>query len=88
MFLLQFMVVDCVLSLGFLRWPLLSPNHFARVDAGSPLELVAAAKATNTAALVVLVALGAYGVALASPSPSCVLKVVSLVALTRLLAAG
>lgn len=58
-FLVQFMVVDCVLSLAFLRWPLLSPNYFGRVDAviyrynWSP-----PAKAVNTAGVVLAVAAG------------------------------
>lgn len=85
-FLLQFMVVDCVLSLGFLHWPVLSPNYFAVVDRQiyrwnwSP-----PAKASNTAAIVVLVALGAYRVALVVALAQLVVKGVSLVALARLL---
>lgn len=84
-FLLQFMVVDCLLSLGFLRWPVLSPNYFWQVDRRlyrwnwSP-----PAKATNTAALIVTVALGAYGLALALALAQLAVKCVSLVALTRL----
>jgi CDP-diacylglycerol--glycerol-3-phosphate 3-phosphatidyltransferase len=31
-FLLQFMVLDCILSLTFLRWPVKSPNYFYLVD--------------------------------------------------------
>jgi CDP-diacylglycerol--glycerol-3-phosphate 3-phosphatidyltransferase len=31
-FLLQFMVLDCLLSLAFLGWPIKSPNYFYRVD--------------------------------------------------------
>lgn len=58
-FLVQFMVVDCVLSLAFLRWPLLSPNHFGRVD---PLiyrcNWSPPAKAVNTAGVVLAVAAG------------------------------
>ncbi|MET7966357.1 hypothetical protein [Micromonospora sp. NPDC005305] len=85
-FLFQFMVVDQLLSLAFLRWPLLSPNYFAQVDRRiwwwnwSP-----PAKAVNTGALIVLVVL--------SPSPwpplafalaVTAVKVASLVAVTRL----
>jgi CDP-diacylglycerol--glycerol-3-phosphate 3-phosphatidyltransferase len=61
-FLVQFMVVDCQLSLAFLRWPLRSPNQFGAVHRGvyrwnwSP-----PAKAVNTAALV--------GLVLLAPSP-------------------
>jgi len=86
-FLFQFMVVDQLLSLAFLRWPLISPNHFDRIDRRvwwwnwSP-----PAKALNTAALVVLVVL--------SPSPLpplafalavTAVKTVSLVAVSRLI---
>ena len=86
-FLLQFMVVDCVLSLGFLRWPILSPNHFAQVDARlHRWNWSVPAKATNTAALVLLVAAGAYEVALAVAVLQLALKSVSLVAMSRLLA--
>ena len=61
-FLVQFMVLDTMLSLSFLMWPLVSPNYFARVDRRvhrwnwSP-----PAKVLNTAAVVLLV--------LVSPSP-------------------
>lgn len=84
-FLLQFMVVDCMLSLGFLRWPVLSPNYFWVVDRTiyrwnwSP-----PAKATNTAALILVVAAGWYGTALVLALAQLVVKSVSLVALTRL----
>lgn len=85
-FLLQFVVVDLVLSLSFLRFGLLSPNYFFRVHRGvfrwnwSP-----PAKAANTSALVLL--------ALFVPSPwpalalalaVTVIKVVSLVVVRRL----
>lgn len=85
-FLLQFMVVDCVLSLGFLRWPILSPNQFGQVDRQlyrwnwSPV-----AKATNTSALILLVAAGAYDIALGLAVLQLAVKTTSLVALTRLL---
>jgi CDP-diacylglycerol--glycerol-3-phosphate 3-phosphatidyltransferase len=55
-FLVQFMVLDCLLSLSFLRWPLLGPNYFGAVHRGvyrwnwSP-----PAKAVNTAGVVGLV---------------------------------
>jgi CDP-diacylglycerol--glycerol-3-phosphate 3-phosphatidyltransferase len=61
-FLVQFMVVDCLLSLTFLRWPVLGPNYFGDVHRGvyrwnwSP-----PAKAVNTAGLV--------GLVLLTPSP-------------------
>jgi phosphatidylglycerophosphate synthase len=61
-FLVQFRVVDCLLSLSFLRWPLLSPNYFGAVHRGvyrwnwSP-----PAKSVNTA--------GVVGLILVTPSP-------------------
>ncbi|WP_322633214.1 CDP-alcohol phosphatidyltransferase family protein [Glycomyces albidus] len=87
-FLAQFMVVDCMLSLAFLCWPISSPNYFYEVHRGvyrwnwSP-----PAKALNTGGLVVLV--------LVSPTPLwpalfavavAAVKVASLVAVGRLLA--
>ncbi len=85
-FLLQFMVVDCMLSLGFLRWPILSPNHFGQVDRRLWLwNWSPPAKATNTSALVLLVALGLNAVALGLALAQLLLKSASLVGLTRLL---
>jgi phosphatidylglycerophosphate synthase len=61
-FMTQFLVLDCLLSLSFLYWPVLSPNYFGLVHRGvywwnwSP-----PAKAINTGGVVVLV--------LAAPSP-------------------
>ncbi|GIJ44913.1 hypothetical protein Val02_17990 [Virgisporangium aliadipatigenens] len=87
LFLIQFMVIDCVLSLAFLYWPLVSPNYFGSVHSGvyrwnwSP-----PAKAINTSGVVFLV--------LFAPSPwwpvafvlaVAVVKVVSLGAVARLL---
>ena len=87
-FLLQFMVVDCLLSLGFLHWPILSPNHFGLVDRRLyRWNWSAPAKAVNTAALVLVVATGRYDVALVLAGVQLAVKVASLVALSRLLAA-
>jgi CDP-diacylglycerol--glycerol-3-phosphate 3-phosphatidyltransferase len=61
-FLVQFMVIDGLLSLSFLRWPVLGPNHFGAVHPTvyrwnwSP-----PAKAVNTA--------GVVGLILLAPSP-------------------
>jgi CDP-diacylglycerol--glycerol-3-phosphate 3-phosphatidyltransferase len=85
-FLLQFMVLDCMLSLSFLRWPVLGPNYFGAVHRGvyrwnwSP-----PAKSVNTA--------GVVGLILLTPSPVwpavfaaliAVLKGVSLWTVARL----
>ena len=65
-FLLQFMVLDCVLSLAFLRWPLLSPNDFGRVDPLTwRLNWSPPAKALNTVGVVVAVVAGSLAVATA-----------------------
>jgi phosphatidylglycerophosphate synthase len=61
-FMVQFMVIDCLLSLSFLRWPVLGPNYFGAVHRGvyrwnwSP-----PAKSVNTA--------GVVGLILVAPSP-------------------
>jgi phosphatidylglycerophosphate synthase len=52
-FLLSFMVLDTMLSLAFLCWPLLSPNDFHRVDRTVwRLNWSPPAKAANTAGVV------------------------------------
>ncbi len=64
-FLLQFMVLDCVLSLSFLGWPLLSPNDFHRVSVVVwRLNWSPPAKAINTAGVVLAVATGSLPLAL------------------------
>jgi phosphatidylglycerophosphate synthase len=64
LFLLSFMVLDTMLSLAFLYWPLSSPNYFHLVDRRVwQLNWSPVAKAANTAGVVVAVALGAYVVA-------------------------
>ncbi len=55
-FLLNFMLIDNMLSLAFLRWPIMSPNYFYKVDRliyrlnWSPI-----AKATNTSLFLIIV---------------------------------
>ncbi|MCY1145660.1 CDP-alcohol phosphatidyltransferase family protein [Actinoplanes sp. Pm04-4] len=84
-FLIQFMVIDQLLSLMFLRWPLLSPNYFDRVDRlvhrwnWSP-----PAKALNTAAVVILAIAAPVAVAVTFAAGVAVVKVVSLVRAARL----
>ena len=85
-YLFEFMVVDCMLSLAFLAWPIRSPNYFYVVD--RPLWLwnwSKPGKAANSAIFAVLllvthsVSLG-LGVAVSL----LVLKVASVVRLMRL----
>ncbi|BCJ49675.1 hypothetical protein Asp14428_11500 [Actinoplanes sp. NBRC 14428] len=84
-FLVQFMVIDQLLSLMFLRWPLLSPNHFARVDRRihrwnwSP-----PAKALSTAPVVLLALVAPVAVAVTFAAAVAAVKVVSLAAAARL----
>lgn len=65
-FVLSFMVLDSMLSMAFLCWPVLSPNYFHLVDRRvwqlnwSPL-----AKAANTAGVVGALALELFSVAFA-----------------------
>lgn len=79
LFLVQFMVVDCLLSLSFLRWPILSPNYFGAVHQGvyrwnwSP-----PAKALNTAGVVGLLLLGPVWAAVAFAGLVTVIKGISL----------
>ncbi|MFF0257021.1 CDP-alcohol phosphatidyltransferase family protein [Micromonospora zamorensis] len=84
-FLVQFMVIDQLLSLMFLRWPLLSPNYFASVDRRiyrwnwSP-----PAKALNTAAVVTLAIVAPTAVAVTFALAVAAVKVISLVCAAKL----
>ena len=65
-FLLSFMVLDTMLSLAFLCWPLVSPNEFHLVDRQVwRLNWSPPAKAVNTAGVVLAVVVGLPVVALA-----------------------
>jgi phosphatidylglycerophosphate synthase len=61
-FLIQFGVLDTMLSLAFLLWPgLISPNYFYRVDQRIYVwNWSRAAKAANTGAVVVSLVVGEY----------------------------
>ncbi len=75
-FLLQFMVVDCLASLSFLHWPLVSYNYFHRVDRRVwLLNWSPVAKVTNTIAVVGLVVATWMGLALAIATMQLGLKV-------------
>lgn len=85
-YLAEFMVVDCVLSIAFLAWPIRSPNYFFVVDRTIWLwNWSKPAKAANSAifAVILLVTqLPWLGVAIAGAL--LVMKTASLVRLTRL----
>ena len=85
-YLAEFMVVDCFLSIAFLAWPVRSPNYFFVVD--RPIWLwnwSKPAKAINSALFaVLLLATGWMWVGLAIASALLVLKCVSLHRLVRI----
>ena len=63
-FVLSFMVLDSMLSLAFLCWPVVSPNYFHMVDRRVwQLNWSPVAKAANTAGVVGALALELYAVA-------------------------
>ncbi|MEV4822627.1 CDP-alcohol phosphatidyltransferase family protein [Micromonospora sp. NPDC049274] len=85
-FLLSFLVLDTMLSLAFLCWPLLGPNDFHLVDRRvwawnwSPV-----AKAANTAGVIGAIAFGQYRLALAVAVAVVGVKLWSVAAVARLL---
>jgi CDP-diacylglycerol--glycerol-3-phosphate 3-phosphatidyltransferase len=86
LYLGQFMVLDCLLSLAFLAWPLRSPNYFYAVD--RPLWLwnwSLRGKAANSSLFaVLLLATGSVWLGVAVALALTALKVASLVRLGRL----
>lgn len=74
-FLLQFMVVDCLASLAFLHWPLRSYNYFDRVDRLVwQLNWSPVAKVVNTVPVVVVAGVDALLPALAIAVAQLALK--------------
>lgn len=74
-FLLQFMVLDCLLSLAFLAWPIDSPNDFHLVDRTVwRINWSPPAKALNTVAVVAAVAAGSLPLALSVAVGQVLLK--------------
>lgn len=85
-FLVSFMVLDTMLSLAFLCWPVLSPNYFHVVDRRVwLLNWSPTAKALNTAGVIGALALSQYAVALAVTLVIGAVKIWSLVRVVRLL---
>jgi len=65
-YFLQFMVVDCMLTLAFLHWPIVSPNYFYKVDRRIwQLNWSVPAKTANTTLLVVVLLIAPVAVATA-----------------------
>jgi CDP-diacylglycerol---glycerol-3-phosphate 3-phosphatidyltransferase len=85
-YLAEFMVVDCFLSLAFLAWPVRSPNYFFVVDRTIWLwNWSKPAKAANSAIFaVILLVTGMPMLGLAIATALLVLKCVSLVRLARI----
>ena len=85
-FLFEFLVIDCQLSLAFLRWPLLSPNYFYLVHRGVyRWNWWPPAKVLNTTAIAVLVlVLDSPWYATALAVAVTVVKIWSLVVVARL----
>jgi CDP-diacylglycerol--glycerol-3-phosphate 3-phosphatidyltransferase len=85
-FLLSFLVLDTMLSLAFLCWPLLGPNDFHLVDRRVwALNWSPPAKAANTAGVVGALAFGQYPLALAVAVAVVGVKLWSAAAVVRLL---
>ncbi len=88
-FLLSFMMIDTMLSLAFLCWPIVSPNHFDTVDRAtyawnwSPL-----AKATNTSAVIITAVAGWVVVASVIALAVLAVKLWSVRRVARLIRAG
>jgi CDP-diacylglycerol---glycerol-3-phosphate 3-phosphatidyltransferase len=86
LYLAEFMVLDCFLSLAFLAWPIRSPNYFFVVD--RPLWLwnwSKPGKAVNSSLFAVLLLVtGWVWVGVAIASALLVMKSISLVRLGRL----
>ncbi len=85
-YLAEFMVVDCFLSIAFLAWPIRSPNYFFVVDRTIWLwNWSKPAKAVNSALFAVLLLVtGWMWVGLVIATALLVLKCVSLRRLARL----
>ena len=85
-YLAEFMVVDCFLSLAFLAWPIRSPNYFYVVDRTLWLwNWSKPGKAVNSSLFAVLLLVtGWVWVGVAIASALLVMKTISLVRLGRL----
>lgn len=88
-FLLQFMVLDSMLTLSFLHWPLLGPNDFHLVDRTVwRLNWSPYAKSANTAAVVLLILVHWYVAATVLALLITAVKVWSLRRVRELVAQG
>lgn len=84
-FLLNFMVLDQVLSLSFLLWPIVSPNYFGQVDRTVfRYNWSHPAKALNNVGIVAAVVIGDVYLAMAVVLVQLAVKVASAVRVARL----
>lgn len=84
-FLVNFMVVDQLLSLSFLLWPLVSPNYFGQVDSRVfTWNWSHPAKALNNVGIVAVVVVGNLPLALLVVGVQLSVKIVSAVRVARL----
>lgn len=85
-FLMSFMVLDAMLSMAFLYWGLTSPNYFYEVDRTVwLLNWSRCAKAANTGAFAIALALGSVLGALLLVTAILAIKVWSAVRIAQLL---
>ncbi|MEU8254316.1 CDP-alcohol phosphatidyltransferase family protein [Micromonospora inaquosa] len=85
-FLLSFLVLDTMLSLAFLCWPVLSPNYFHLVDRRVwALNWSPVAKVANTAGVICAIAFGQHLLALGVAIAVVAVKLWSAAAVVRLL---
>lgn len=87
-FLLNFTVLDQVLSLSFLLWPIVSPNYFGQVDRTVfRYNWSHPAKALNNVGIVAAVVIGDVYLAMAVVLVQLTVKVASAVRVARLVGA-
>ncbi|WP_327032145.1 CDP-alcohol phosphatidyltransferase family protein [Micromonospora ureilytica] len=85
-FLLSFLVLDTMLSLAFLCWPVLSPNYFHLVDRRVwALNWSPVAKVANTAGVIGAIAFEQYPLALGVAVAVVAVKLWSITAVVGLL---
>lgn len=84
-YFLQFMVVDAILTLGFLHWPIVSPNYFHRVDRTLwRVNWSVPAKTANTTLLLVVLLVAPVWVATTLAAAQLLVKLWSCERMLRL----
>lgn len=84
-YFVQFMVIDTMLTLSFLRWPIVSPNYFYKVDRRIwQLNWSVPAKTANTTLLIILLFLTPIWLATAVAGAQLALKAWSVLQVLKL----